>query len=144
MDPLSLRVAQRYAKSLGEAEFTKLMLWVGPKAHEAHRKFPKGRREFDTRTRVLRFNIAPEDYLRYDIEEAKARMGQGAQLAEVVNPKAYAAMRGVLQALKARQVKFRMINVPWTRGGSYVEAMLPQPKAQEPQADPWQKDYGIR
>ncbi len=125
---LAKKVAFRFARELRKDEFDKLVQWIGPKAHSAHRKFPRGRRVFDTRTRIFLFNIDPADYLRYNIEAAKAKMQQGATLADVVNPEAYAAMRGVLEDMKRRRFKFRMVNVSWADGGSYVEAILPRPQ----------------
>ena len=138
-EALAQKVALRYARLLAEAEFTKLMKWMGPKALAAHKKFPRGRREFDTRTRVFRFNIAPEDYLTVPVEEAKARMREGEGFLDVVNEEAYHAVMSVLDALRKRRIKFKMVKVPWDRGGSYAEAVLPMPKGQsapEPEVDP--------
>ena len=143
---LAKKVAIRFAAELRKDEFDQLMLWIGPKAHKAHRKFPDGKREFDTRTRVFRFNIDPKDYLRYDLDEALGRMRGGETLADVVNPEAYEAMRGVLADMKKRRLKLEMIKVPWRNGGSFIQAVLPKPKRpEEPQNDdPWAKDYGPR
>jgi hypothetical protein len=130
---IARRVALRYARLLSRKEFDKLMEWFGPKAMAAHRKFPSGHREFDTRTRVMTYNIAPDDYLKVDVDKAKAMMSEGAQLMDVVNPEAYRAMKDVLEALRKRHIKFKMVNVSWAQGGSYIEAVLPKPQAKEPQ-----------
>lgn len=136
---LALKVAQRYARQLNDAEFTKLMKWLGPKAFKAHQKFPNGQRYFDLRTRVFRYNIDPTDYLNYNIEQAKAMMAEGSQLRDVVNPEAYRAMKGVLETLRRRRIKFKMINVSWAAGGSYIEATMPKPEAQ-PMPEPGKVD----
>jgi hypothetical protein len=137
-EALAQKVALRYAKLLAKAEFAQLIQWLSPKAAAAHKQFPRGRREFDTRTRVLRYNIAPVDYLRVPVEEAKAMMREGDQLMDVVNPKAYRAMKDVLEALRKRRIKFKMVKTPWDHGGSYIEAIMPSPKGQaapEPAAE---------
>jgi hypothetical protein len=123
------RVIRKYARELSSREFETLMRWLGPKAYTAHKQYPEGRRYFDTRTRVFAFNISPEDYLAYDIDTARRMMDGGAKLRDVVNPRAYAAMRDVIGELKKRNVKFRLEKRAWTKGGSFIVAKLPEPKS---------------
>ena len=135
---LAQKLALRYAKMLAKAEFDQLMGWLGPKALATHKKFPRGRREFDTNTRDLTFNIAPSDYLRVPVEEAKAMMRAGDQLQDVVNTEAYRAMKDMLETLRKRRIRFKMVKAPWDHGGSYILAELPMPKGQsapEPAAE---------
>jgi hypothetical protein len=127
------RVAARYAKQIKGAEFGQLMQWLGPKAYAAYRKFPDGMRSFDTNSRVFQFNIDPKDYLNYGINEAKRMMAEGAMLQEVVNPVAYRAMKDVIEALRKRHIRFEMVKVPWTEGGSFIEATFPKPKRPAPE-----------
>ena len=53
------RVVNRYleARELSDREFDQLMKWLGPRAHAAHKKYPRGRRYFNTHTRVFSYNF---------------------------------------------------------------------------------------
>jgi len=133
---LASKVAARYAKILSDAEFTKLMKWLGPKALKAHMAFPRGRREFDTDTRDFIFNISPRDYLTVPVADAKRMMRDGTPLRDIVNPKAYAAMKDVLETLRNRRLRFKMVKAPWDHGGSYILAEMPRPKTDPGKVDP--------
>lgn len=122
------RIVLRYAKYLSNVEFDQLMKWLGPKAYEAHQKFPKGVRFFNTTSRVFKFNITPEDYLKFSISETKEMLAGGATIKDIVNPVAYKAMEGVFNTLRKRKIPYKLVKVPLTDGGSYIQAKMPQKK----------------
>src|SRR4051812_33149135 len=108
---------------LNDADFTKLVTWLGPKALRTLRKYPDGQRYFNTETRVFRFNIDPHDYFQITPGEVGVREPK----IERTIPEAYRAMRDVIEALRARKIHYQIVRVSWAAGGSYIEAILPRP-----------------
>lgn len=119
---LAQKVAERFARTLSDSEYTKLVAWLGPKALAAHRKYPRGLRSFDDDTRKFVFNIDPQDYFEIEpgVEYKRAPRPTG------VIPEAYKAMQDVLTTLRARRIKHRVVKVSWEAGGSYIEALFPE------------------